>query len=197
MEQAVREHESDRRLAALAASGDRGAQRRIAERLYERIRTTVWYLASTDRDFDDLVQEALLEVMRSLKTYQGRASLETWSERITVRAALRILKRRRKKEQLVRPGVEVPTVVPDNSEGEATAHELKFRLNHLLQQLSPKRRTVLVLKLIYRHTLKEIAELTGAPLNTVRDRLKVGKSKLLRLVQHDPVLRDWFGESGP
>jgi RNA polymerase sigma-70 factor (ECF subfamily) len=39
-------------------------------------------------------------------------------------------------------------------------------------------------------SLAELAEATGAPLNTVRSRLRLGKEALRRRIQGDPVLAE-------
>jgi len=48
---------------------------------------------------------------------------------------------------------------------------------------------VVALSLLHDHSLAEIAEITGAPLNTVRDRLQTGRRKLRRYILNDPELR--------
>ena len=94
----------DLALARAAGRGEAQACRELAERLLRRVRLTVTYLAAGDRDADDLMQVSLIEILRVAGTYRGESSLERWADRIAVRTALRALKQRRRREQIVQLG---------------------------------------------------------------------------------------------
>lgn len=184
-------YESAVALAQAAGDGDARANRELAERLLDRIRATVHYLAAGDRDADDLVQLALVAILRSARTFRGECSLERWGDRIAVRTALRELKRRRWRERIV--GLEGDVV----REGQVSAdHDiqrrlLRERLALLLGQLTPDRRLAVTLHWMHGYSVQEIADIAGAPVNTIRDRLRTGKKQLKRHLTKDPALRDW------
>jgi DNA-directed RNA polymerase specialized sigma24 family protein len=48
-----------------------------------------------------------------------------------------------------------------------------------------------MLALVHRYTAVEIAAITSAPVNTVRDRLAKAKKALRQRIGKDPVLRQW------
>ena len=163
----------------------------MVERLLPRVRTLVHYLAAGDRDADDLVQLSLVQLLRSAGAFRGDSRLEAWADRITIRTSLRYLKRRRWREQRV---CLEPHDEPAGAAGQLSAAErqqLRPHLLGLLQRLAPEQRVTVVLRLMHQYSLEEIAAVTGAPVNTVRDRLQVGRRKLRRLLVRDPVLRDW------
>jgi RNA polymerase sigma-70 factor (ECF subfamily) len=174
-----------------AAAGDRDARRLMAERLLDRVRTTVRYISADDRDQDDWVQIAMIEILRSARTFQASGSLESWADRIAVRSAMRHLKRRRKKERVVEldadPRYE-PVINP--SEGH-TRMAVRRQVARLLGTISGDRRTCVVLRLVYGYSIDEIAKMTGAPRNTVRDRLKRGRKQLKEKVRRDALLKEW------
>jgi RNA polymerase sigma-70 factor (ECF subfamily) len=183
----------DLEVARRAGEGDDAARRELAGRLLPRVRTTVHYLAAGDRDADDLVQQALVEVLRVVGTYRGEASLEYWADRVVVRTALRRIRQRRWREGIVR-------LDPDETgcadAGQQRAHarqELRQRLARHLERLSVDRRTAVVLHWVRGYTIPEIADLTDAKLNTVRGRLRDARQQLRRQLLKDPVLRDWAG----
>jgi RNA polymerase sigma-70 factor (ECF subfamily) len=182
---------SDVDLTRAAAGGDRRARRIMAERLLDRVRTTVRYISADDRDQDDWVQIAMIEILRSARTFQASGSLESWADRIAIRSAMRHLKRRRRKESVVEldedPRYE-PVVNP--SEGH-TRMAVRRQVARLLGTISDKRRTCVVLRLVYGYSIDEIAEMTAAPRNTVRDRLKRGRKQLKEKVRRDPLLKEW------
>ncbi len=183
-------HGDDAALTRRAAAGDERAQRQLVERLLPRVRSTVHYLAGGHRDADDLVQNSLVGVLRAAGGYRGDASLERWADRIAVRTALRGLRQRRKRDQLVSLTDQLPEHAR-RTEGDLQRRALRKRLAQLLERLSPDRRAVVVLHWVRGYTIPEIAELLDTSPHTVRDRLHVGKRKLKKWICKDPVLRDW------
>ena len=175
-------------LARAAARGDRAAQREIAERLLDRVRTTVTYLAPNHPDLNDLAQRSLLEILRSVGTFSGGSSLETWADRVASRTAMRLIKQKSRQAEVVTlvADPEPPDWLPQ--EDEESRQRLRRRLTALLSRISPDRREVLVLHLVHGYTVAEIAEMTDTPANTVRDRLQVGRAQLRNHILHDPVL---------
>lgn len=186
----------DLELASAAARGDEKARRCLAERLFERVRTTVHYLAAGDRDADDMAQLALVEVLGAAGSYRGECRIERWADRIVVRKAMRQLKRRRFREQIVAISDEARAAASPDQEDQAARRQLRRRLAALLSQLKADRRAVVMLHWVHGYSIPEVAELTEAPLNTVRDRLRVAKKQLQKAVLKDPVLRDWARAMG-
>ncbi len=184
-------YESDLAMAQAAGEGDPRANRHLAERLLNRIRSTVHYLAAGDRDADDLVQLALVAILRSARTFRGECSLERWGDRIAVRTALRELKRRRWRERIVGLEGEVAREGQTSSDHDIQRRLLRERLARLLGKLSTDRRTAVTLHWMHGYSVQEIADLTEARVNTVRDRLRTGKKQLKNLLAKDPALRDW------
>jgi RNA polymerase sigma-70 factor (ECF subfamily) len=182
---------ADCELARRAASGDASSRRAIAERLIDRVHTTLAYLAPTHPDRDDLVQRSLIEILKSVGSYRGDSALETWADKIVTRTAMRLIHQRARQAEIVAlvPDPE-PTEAPDGApeEDAASRSQMRLRLQALLSRLSPERRTAVVLRFVHGYSIAEIAESTGAPVNTVRDRLRVGKALLRKYILKDPVL---------
>jgi RNA polymerase sigma-70 factor (ECF subfamily) len=183
---------SDRDLTTAVASGDLAARRRLVERLLDRTRRTIGYVVGADREADDMAQIALIQILRSAGTFRGDCSLEFWADRIAIRTAMRELRRRKRREQ-VEAGT--PALQPDREPGadaEADLNRLRTHLALMLGKLTPERRTAIVLHHVQGYTIAEIAELTGSKINTVRDRLRVGRSQLRKRMLADPKLRSWL-----
>jgi RNA polymerase sigma-70 factor (ECF subfamily) len=187
----------DVELAGAAAAGNDDARRELAERILDRIRTTVRYLCGDHADAGDFTQQCLVEVLRSAGSFQGRSRLETWANRITVRTAMRLLRKRRQREARFRPTELPEATTTDTPEAVLDRTRVQASMARLLQKLTPERRSVLTLQIVYGYSIQEIAELTEAPLETVRDRLKVGKKQLRRLVLTDDALREWAKDMLP
>lgn len=181
-------------LARAAAEGDATAQKRVVLRLLPRVRTTVQYIVGQANDAEDLVQESFIEILRSLGSYSGVGSLEGWADRIAARTSMRGLKKRRWYHRRVQ---EVDELWPGLGEGapmpvdELQRAALRKRLAVALQKLSDKHRVAVVLRLVHEYRVAEIAEMLGTPIDTVRDRLRVGRARLRKIVRKDPVLKEW------
>ena len=66
-------------------------------------------------------------------------------------------------------------------------------LEQHLAKLPDKRRSALVLRVLYGYSVAEVAEMTDAPLNTVRDRIRVGLRELRSSIVADPASAELFG----
>ncbi len=179
-------------LTRAAAAGDRGARRRLVDRLLDRVGTAVRYLAPGDPELDDHVQLALIEVLSAAGSYRGESSLETWAERIAIRTAMRQIRRRRFRAQIVTLDSEREGRSREPApEHLAVRHRMSLRISELLEDLAPERRQVLTLRLVMGYGIEEIASMTGMKINTVRDRLAVARRQLRQRIRRDPVLGDF------
>ncbi|MHB8417663.1 MAG: RNA polymerase sigma factor [Myxococcales bacterium] len=186
--------DADGELVARSAQGDRAAQRALFARLRPQVYRHVGYLVRRRAEVDDIAQEVLLEIFRSLPSFAGRSSLGTWVHRITVRATYRHLRRQWK-------GAPPPELACDEPEPQAAAdpaanaeiRDRQARVFRLLERLSPKKRMVLVLHDLQGVEAADIARLVGAPVLTVRTRLFYARKELAAAARGDPALAEFFG----
>lgn len=173
---------SDLALTAAAAQGQQEARRQLVVRLLPRVRSTVRYLASRSPDVDDMTQRALVELLGAAGSFRGESSLDTWADRVTTRVVYRLLHKRRlqsEREEGVDEAPEFPDWSREPSDPGERLH-LRKALAALLARLPEERRVALVLKHVHGYSVEEIAEQTRAPVNTVRDRLRVARAELRR-----------------
>jgi RNA polymerase sigma factor (sigma-70 family) len=71
---------------------------------------------------------------------------------------------------------------------------VRRRLAEVIAALPKKQRIPLVLFYLHGYEIAEIAEMTGAKLNTVRGRLRYGRARIRKKVLADPDLRKWVQE---
>ncbi|MCP4677813.1 MAG: sigma-70 family RNA polymerase sigma factor [Deltaproteobacteria bacterium] len=187
---------SDLELADAAGAGEARAARLLVERLMPRVRTTIHYLTPRDRDADDLVQLSLIEILHSVTSFRGECSLEVWSHRIVVRTAMRYLKERRARPLLTSSTEDSGKVDFTTPEDHAERRQLRCYLRALLERLPLEQRTAIVFRYVHSCTPGEIAEITRVPLNTVRERLRVGRKRLRRYLVREPALRAWMERRG-
>jgi RNA polymerase sigma-70 factor, ECF subfamily len=134
-------------------------------------------------DVDDVFQAVFVEVIRSLPAFKGEAKLKTWIHRITLNVAYQEM-RVNYREREVRSTDDLETLAVDDPEGARSFERAEQRkmLYEGLKELSPKKRFAVILHDIEGHTLKEISEMTGRPLQTVASQVRTGRAELA----------DWF-----
>ncbi|MEZ4428672.1 MAG: RNA polymerase sigma factor [Nannocystaceae bacterium] len=165
------------------ASGDRQSAAAFARRLLPHVRRVANALLGDSSDAEDATQNALVELLRSAQSYRGLGTLEGWAHRITVRAALRWMKQQRRRAALV---------FSDAVDGHGVAEPTRPLLEALprpievyLDALPEVQRTALLLRHALGHTVPEIAELTDAPVATVKSRLLKGQRELRKHIRRD------------
>lgn len=175
------EGQADVELMAAAAANDPAAQRAVVERLARRVRKVTGLLCRVAADADDAAQMALIEILKSAGTFRIATSLERWAERITIRTTLRAARRERSRKNLLDRWLPAGVLPWGGPPAQSSSDEVS--LDALLQRLSQERFQAFVLHHALEYTVEEIAELTGSPVGTVKDRL-VSARKLLRKMLH-------------
>lgn len=131
-------------------------------------------------DIDDVFQAVFVEVLRSLPSYAGKAQLRTWIHRITLNVAYQEM-RLRYRESRVRvkvEDVEDLAQVEGSAEAEVMKAQEARQLYEALEYVDPKKRIAVILHDLEGHTLKEVSEILGRPLQTVASQVKFGRAEL-------------------
>ena len=123
-----------------------------------------------DSKADDALQETFLIASRKLGEFEGRSTHSTWLFGIALRVA-RGVRRAREHDVLdVEPADDAQPL-----DERADARRAAQRLDVLLRTLDDDQREVFVLAELEERTAPEIAEITGAKLNTVYSRLRLAR----------------------
>jgi RNA polymerase sigma-70 factor (ECF subfamily) len=142
-------------------------------------------------DLDDVVQEALFQVARSLRGFQGHSKFSTWLYRVVANVARMHLRAKASRPQL---DFAEPTQLARSAASEASPEQVAERsedvraLYRCLDTLSEKKRTVLVLHDLDGVPAAEIARIVDVPLLTVRTRLFYARKELYAALARDPEL---------
>lgn len=146
-------------------------------RRYHRLVATIGLRMLGRRgEIDDFVQDVFLEAHRGYGSLRDPHAAKAWLRAISVRIAVRRLRRHRFAALLGfdHPADPGPFPVGANQEHAALLSEV-YRV---LEQLPAKARVVWVLRFIEGDKLEEIAEVTGMGLSTVKRHLQVATDKI-------------------
>jgi RNA polymerase sigma factor (sigma-70 family) len=172
--------DDDRALMSRAAAGDEPSRREVVRRVLPRAQRLCHSLLRNPADAKDASQSAVIEVLRSAATYRGESSLEHWADRVVARTALRLASSARRTHMLPLPEDEVESV---RSAVVDSTHQLLAK--QCLERLSEPQRTALLLRCGFEYSVEEIAELTGASPNTVKDRILRARRTVRQLIHRD------------
>jgi RNA polymerase sigma-70 factor (ECF subfamily) len=176
-------------LAREAIAGDLSAMRRLLDLVAPRVlRVIKSVLGPGDPDAEDLAQESLIALVRALPAFRGECPARAYASRIAVRTALAGKRRRMARAARLRelpPDPEEAATAPAEHH---SAEQRKALLRELLAELPEAQAEALALRVVLGCRLDEVARATGAPVNTVRSRLRLAKQALKRRIEADPEL---------
>jgi RNA polymerase sigma-70 factor (ECF subfamily) len=180
-------------VAALASTD--GMPRTSFLDVYEEHVSFVWNgvrrLGVPESAVEDVVQEVFLIVHRKLDDFEGRSSMRTWLFGIALRVVRRF--RRNQRSRGATESSDVDSLVdsaghsPHQSAERGQMIDVLYRL---LDELEDDKREVLVLSELEQMTAPEIAEITGANLNTVYWRLRTARQEFERRVTRYQARRE-------
>ena len=152
---------------------------------------------------DDLTQDVFLKALDALQRFQfhGEAGFRTWLYRIGVNTAINELRQRKRSRQILGPSLDEPVLTDDGPVqrqlGDITEepyrltaqHELQQAVNEVLEMLTEKQRTALVMIDLQGLTYEDAAEVLSCPLGTLKSRLVRAREAFAeKFREHEPQL---------
>lgn len=174
--------DADRAVLELVTNGQLDA----LQDLYDRYRTMAYSIAlriTTDPSLaEDVVQDAFLGVWRNASRYvEGRGSVKTWVLSIVHHRAVDAVRRRRPTTGLPeREDTPPPALTLPDLWQEVAGNLDREEIAGAMASLTDVQREAIELAYWAGLTQPEIAERTGAPLGTVKSRVRLGLLALRR-----------------
>ena len=142
------------------------------------------------RDFhaaEDAMQQALVQIWRSLPGLEDPDRFDAWSYRVVVNACYSEVRRDRR----------IPTLLVVNDADAVAADDVigiaeRDMLDRAFMRMPPEQRAVLVLAYYLELGYAEIADVLGIPIGTVKSRASSGRNALRAALEAD--LRAGLGE---
>jgi RNA polymerase sigma-70 factor, ECF subfamily len=175
--------------------GDATSRDELVERCLPRVYKTVYLTSGGSNEVEDLVQTAVIQLLRDLHRIREPARFFAWLDRVTVNVVRQHFRKRYLKSLV--PFSDAIESFADGGSGPDSAFEgdrVLGRLRHHLAGLRPKNRVAVVLSLVQGHTVKEISVLEGCTVETAKKRLFRGRKQLVERLQKDPYCRQMIKE---
>jgi RNA polymerase sigma-70 factor (ECF subfamily) len=133
---------------------------------------------------DDLLQEALIRITRSLPGFAGRASLKTWAFSIATRVAADHFRAPDRRARIV--DVDEAPETPDSDppvDQRLVTDEMNACLRQVIDSLPEDYRAALVLHELEGLTADQIADVLGCSVATAKIRIHRGRLRLKEALQ--------------
>lgn len=201
----VDDTEDDASLIEAVAAGNASRAVVLYDRLRPVVSRTIRRLAPRSIEHEDLVQQAFVELVISLRTRPQVRSLDAWASTIAARAVYQRLRRTRLEERFaVMNGDEVE----EAAEGSAAPadgplitsmrRQALRKVATLLSRLNQNRVQVFVLHDVHGFELKEISEILGITVANAQSRLVRGRADVHAALEAEPELSSALSEeAGP
>ncbi|HEX8024638.1 MAG TPA: RNA polymerase sigma factor [Candidatus Limnocylindrales bacterium] len=130
-------------------------------------------------DSEDAVQAGLERAWRGRASLRDSSKLASWLDRIVVREAIRLGRDRRSVAARVMGNTEdVEAGLARSSDELGAAVTERASLRRAFEALPAPQRAVIALHLYLGYSVAETADIVGAPLETVRSRLRLARDQL-------------------
>ncbi len=187
----MRNNDDDITVIDRIRSGDKEACTYLVERYQQKVFQTCIGFLHDDNEAQDLTQDVLIKVCRSLDSFKGNATFSTWLYRITVNMAInrtRTLKLR----SVFRPldTVEKSRFIAgsEGSDQQIIRREQKQLLQKVLGKLTSAQRKAFVLSQYRDLTNKEIAEVMELSIGAVESLLFRARVRLQEVLKRNSKL---------
>jgi len=121
-------------------------------------------IVKTHENADDVLQNTFIKVYKNLPNFRYESQLFSWLYRIAVNESLDFLKKNKKQLSNINEDLLQNLVADPYYEGD----EIALKLEQALQKLPPKQQEVFRLKYFNDLKFKEIADLTGTSVGSLK-----------------------------
>jgi RNA polymerase sigma-70 factor, ECF subfamily len=179
---------ADTTLVLRAQANDRAAFNEIVLRYKGKVYNYISRMVHSVLDAEDLTQETFVRAYLSIRSFQSRASLNTWLFRIATNLCIDYSRKQKThiqpaslSQEVEDDGVETQREIPDlafDPQRLLLNKELGHQMDFALRELPEKLRTVVLLYDIEGLSYEDIAAVLACPLGTVKSRLYNARAAL-------------------
>ena len=176
-------------------AGDQVAWEQIVRQNWRKVFNVAYKFVGKHDEAEDLTQDIFLKIFKALKTFDRRATFQTWIISISCNLCIDHYRSVRKERQTIARDVDSNDLQPVTPErgpyAQAEHHDLRAQLRQALETLPMTLRTAVVLRDLQELSYQEIADRLGLPEGTVKSRINRGRIELAhqlrRLQENQPV----------
>lgn len=170
-------------LARWAHDRDHTAFAELVGRHSGGLHSLAWRVLHNDTDADDAVQNAWSHAARAAGTFSGRAAVRTWLHRITVNAAVNLLRHHSSRPPLAPADQEVDRADPTPHPDDFVA--ARDHVAALLGTLTDDQRAAITLTYLHGLSAHEAADRLGVAEGTIKSRCSRARARMAAALAAD------------
>jgi RNA polymerase sigma-70 factor (ECF subfamily) len=168
---------SDEAIFSRAQQGDHTAFGLLVQRYQDRVYSLALRFLHCPHDAQDTAQQAFLQLWHKRHAYNARWRFKTWLYRLVTNLCIDQYRRHQRRPQA--PATTLATLPSSHSPAhDYEQREQRASLSAALAHLAPEARIVLTLCYLEELSYKEIAQIRGMSVNTVKSHLRRAKAQL-------------------
>jgi RNA polymerase sigma-70 factor (ECF subfamily) len=185
----------DARLLAAIRAGETSA----ATALYERSRPIVdktvrRLLGRPDPDQQDISQQVMIEIVRSVDRYRGECPLDAWIATLAAHVVWKSIRRRRLERRVMVVDSTFEFEASDQPAHSAVMRSVLRRVTAHLEAMDQGRAWAFLLHDVHGYDMREMASILEISEAAAQSRLVRGRKELHERIGKDPELRDAFAK---
>lgn len=181
--------EADQNLVEKVKVGDMSAFSELVTRHQKSLLRLAFRVVGDFEVAQDVVQESFLKAYQKISSFEGRSQFKSWVFQITLNTAKN--KIRGKRREMVDID-NVHLMASDNTELELAQGDLRDFIRGAVDQLPPKQKTALTLRIFEDLSFAEIAEIMACPYDTAKANYRHALIKLRHSLADCHELEGWF-----
>jgi len=179
--------ENEQNIIDRICRGDTAAFQRLVERYKKKIYFLAYDILGDHHEAEDISQEVFIKVFRSLRNFRRDAKMSSWIYQITANTCIDALRKKKSKPQVnledfnhvsLQDNLAGGGTRVQNPELSAEASIMQHKIQNALHKVTPKERTVFVMRHYNDLKIKEIAETLQVSSGTVKSLLFRALKKL-------------------
>jgi RNA polymerase sigma-70 factor (ECF subfamily) len=187
-------HTGEFGLVKAAQAGDQKALRELVQKYADTVYGFAFKVCRNQDDAEDTLQEAFLNILKSLNSFNFKSSFTTWIYRIVSNSCLMKFRREKRErwesfEQLDRPEDRIQdyyTRWPDTPAEQILNKELKEHMDRAVLDLPPIYRLVFVLKDLEGLKIEDVAKALNISIPAAKARLR--RARLFLRARLEPYM---------
>ena len=181
----------DAALVERCRKGDMQAFGALVAKYQDRLFNMVFRMCGRRADAEELAQEAFLRALERIESFRSQSRFYTWLFRIAANLTISYRRRARRirfeplggpeefgETQAAARTAELASKRNPGPEAEAMTAETNQRISRALEELDDEHRLVVLLRDVEDMDYRQIAEVVGVPVGTVKSRLHRGRCTL-------------------
>ncbi len=179
----------DKELVTRANTGDKAAFEDLIKMYSKYVYTTAFFILRNSHEAEDASQEVFVKVYLSIKGFRGLSSFKTWIRKLTVNTCIDKLRLKSKMkdrkvslDKITEEYEVVFTKFSQSLEKKFFSQEAVKEVLKVVVNMEENYRIPLILRDLQDYSYREIADLTGKPIGTVKTNIhrarKIIKEKI-------------------